>query len=134
MRTSDKRRDNSKYCRYHKDHGHETDDYWKLKEEIKKLIQRGQLRQYVDKKKDDPPKAKGKELANEIFMIEGGFSFSGNNNRSRKAHIRQAQLPSTEVDMFSFRPTKMPKCDATEITFTDEDMEGWSTLMTTRWW
>ena len=41
MKTSDKRRDNSKFCRYHKDHGHETDDCWKLKEEIEKLIQRG---------------------------------------------------------------------------------------------
>ena len=88
MKTSDKRRNNSKYCRYHKDHGHEIDDCWKLKEEIKKLIQRGQFRQYVNKKKDAPSKVKGKDLANEIFMIEGGSSFSGNNNRSRKAYIR----------------------------------------------
>ena len=27
MKTSDKRRDNSKYCRYHKNYGHETNDY-----------------------------------------------------------------------------------------------------------
>ena len=126
MKTPNRKRDNSKFCRYHKDHGHETNDCWKLKEEIEKLIQRGQLRQYVDKNKPatQEPKGKGKDLANEIFMIEGGSSFSGDSNRSRKAHIRRAQLPSTEVDVFSFRPAKMPKYEVTEITFTDEDMEG----------
>ena len=113
MKTSNRKRDNSKYCRYYKDHGHETDDCWKLKEEIEKLIQRGQLQQYVNKKKGAPLRAKGKDLANEIFMIERGSSFSGNSNRSRKAHIRQAQLPSTEVDMFSFRAIKMLKSEAT---------------------
>ena len=113
MKTSDKRRDNSKYYRYHKDHDHETDDCWKLKEEIEKLIQRGQLRQYVDKKKDVPLKVKAKDLANEIFMIERGSSFSENNSMSRKAYIRQAQLPSTKMDIFSFRPAKMLKYEAT---------------------
>ena len=115
MKTPDRRRDNSKFCRYHKDHGHETDDCWKLKEEIEKLIQRGLLRQYVDRKKPaaPEPKDKGKDLANEIFMIEGGSSFSGDSNRSRKSHIRRAQLLSTEVDVFSFRPYKMPRSEAT---------------------
>ena len=50
-------------------------------------------------------------------MIEGGSSFSGNSNRSKKAHIRQAQLPNSEVDFFSFRPAKMLKYEAAEITF-----------------
>ena len=55
MKTFDKMRDNSKYCWYHK-------DCWTLKEEIEKLIQRGQLRQYIDKKKSAPKsqKIKGK--------------------------------------------------------------------------
>ena len=124
MKTSDKKRDNSKYCRYHKDHGHETDNCWKLKEEIEKLIQRDQLRQYVNKKKDTPPKVKEKDHANEIYMIEGGSSFSENSNRSRKSHIRQAQLPSSDVDFFIFRPAKMSRYEVIEIIFTDEDMNG----------
>ncbi|XP_077232665.1 uncharacterized protein LOC143870036 [Tasmannia lanceolata] len=41
------RRDPSKYCRFHKDHGHDTDDCWQLKEEIKQLIGRGYLKKYV---------------------------------------------------------------------------------------
>ena len=57
-------------------------------------------------------------------MIEGGSSFFGNSNRSRKAHIIQAQPNGSEVDLFSFRPTKMLRYGAIEITFTDEDMNG----------
>ena len=57
-------------------------------------------------------------------MIEGGCSFAENGNRSRKAHIRQAQPNSSEVDFFNFRPTKMLRYEATDITFTDEDMNG----------
>lgn len=34
MKTPEKKIDTSKYCRYHKDHGHKINDYWKLKEEI----------------------------------------------------------------------------------------------------
>lgn len=66
MKTSDKKKDTSKYCRYHKDHGHDTVSCWKLKEGIEKLIQRGQLRQYIDKKKENPHKEKEKDHAGEI--------------------------------------------------------------------
>lgn len=51
MRTPLERRDKSKYCRFHRDHGHNTDDCRELMNQIEKLIQRGHLKQYV--KKDD---------------------------------------------------------------------------------
>ncbi|KAL5557896.1 hypothetical protein UlMin_034107 [Ulmus minor] len=41
------RRDNTKYCRYHRDIGHITEECRVLKDEIERLIQRGQLRNYV---------------------------------------------------------------------------------------
>ncbi|XP_077215667.1 uncharacterized protein LOC143850294 [Tasmannia lanceolata] len=40
-------RDPSKYCRFHKDHGHDTDECWQLKEEIEQLIGRGYLKKYI---------------------------------------------------------------------------------------
>ena len=40
-------RDKNKYCRFHKDHGHYTDDCWDLKEQIEELIWKGKLQKYV---------------------------------------------------------------------------------------
>ena len=36
-------RDKNKYCRFHKDHGHYTEDCRDLKEQIDELIQKGKL-------------------------------------------------------------------------------------------
>ncbi|GAV58422.1 LOW QUALITY PROTEIN: hypothetical protein CFOL_v3_01956, partial [Cephalotus follicularis] len=38
-----------KYCRYHHDHGHETEEYKHLKNQIEDLIRKDHLRKYVDK-------------------------------------------------------------------------------------
>ena len=42
-------RDKRKYCLFHKDHGHYTEDCRDLKEQIKELIRKGKLQQYVKK-------------------------------------------------------------------------------------
>ena len=42
-------RDKNKYCRFHKDHGHYTEDCRDLKEQIKELIREGKLQKYVKK-------------------------------------------------------------------------------------
>ncbi|GAV78967.1 hypothetical protein CFOL_v3_22432, partial [Cephalotus follicularis] len=38
-----------KYCRYHRDHGHDTEKCRQLKNQIEDLIQKGHLRKYVDR-------------------------------------------------------------------------------------
>ncbi|XP_023927746.1 uncharacterized protein LOC112039135 [Quercus suber] len=42
-------RDKNKYCRFHKDHGHYTEDCQDLKEQIKELIRKGKLQKFVKK-------------------------------------------------------------------------------------
>ena len=42
-------RNKNKYCRFHKDHGHYTEDCRDLKEQIEELIQKGKLQKYVKK-------------------------------------------------------------------------------------
>ena len=42
-------RDKKKYCRFHKDHGHLTEECRDLKEQIEELIQKGKLQRYVKK-------------------------------------------------------------------------------------
>ena len=46
----------TKYCRYHRDHGHITEECRQLKDEIEGLISRGYLRQYVKNRVDQYPK------------------------------------------------------------------------------
>ena len=46
------RRDKSKYCRFHQDHGHCTDECRHLKDQVETLIRQGKLQKYV--KKMDP--------------------------------------------------------------------------------
>ena len=44
-------RNKKKYCRFHKDHGHYSEDCRDLKEQIEELIQKGKLQKYVKKGK-----------------------------------------------------------------------------------
>ena len=47
MRSNPTKRDNTRYCEFHRDYGHRTDDYIQLKKEIEYLIRRGYLRRFI---------------------------------------------------------------------------------------
>ena len=47
MKSDPTTRDNSKYCEFHRDYGHRTNDYMQLKREIEYLIRRGYLRRFI---------------------------------------------------------------------------------------
>ncbi|KZV32692.1 hypothetical protein F511_14465 [Dorcoceras hygrometricum] len=49
MQESAKRQSSDKYCKFHKDRGHATEDCYSLRAEIEKLIKRGYLENFVDK-------------------------------------------------------------------------------------
>ncbi|KAL0345044.1 UNVERIFIED_CONTAM: hypothetical protein Sradi_4335700 [Sesamum radiatum] len=49
MRENPKRMKSDKYCLFHKDRGHSTEECLHLKDEIEKLIRRGYLKEYVDR-------------------------------------------------------------------------------------
>ncbi|GAV86696.1 hypothetical protein CFOL_v3_30122 [Cephalotus follicularis] len=52
MRSPAENRDVEKYCRYHHDHGHDTEKCRQLKNQIEDLTRKGHLRKSVDR--DDP--------------------------------------------------------------------------------
>ena len=100
-------RDKNKYCRFHKDHGHNTEDCRDLKEQIEELIQKGKLQKYVKKgeyskfrddnkiqhesfsQDDDRPSQPPHKVIGEINTITGG-PFSGESFKSlKKAYQRQ---------------------------------------------
>ena len=47
MKSNPTTRDNTKYCEFHKDYGHRTNNCIQLKREIEYLIQRGYLRRFL---------------------------------------------------------------------------------------
>ena len=47
MKSDPATRDNTKYCEFHKDYGHRTDNCIQLKRDIEYLIQRGYLRRFI---------------------------------------------------------------------------------------
>ncbi|GAV60177.1 hypothetical protein CFOL_v3_03708 [Cephalotus follicularis] len=49
LRSSAEKRDTKKYCRYHRDHGHDTEECKHLKNHIEDIIRKGHLCKYVDR-------------------------------------------------------------------------------------
>ena len=47
MKIDSAERDSTKYCEFHRDHGHRTDDCIQLRKEIEYLIRRGHLSRFV---------------------------------------------------------------------------------------
>ena len=94
-------RDKNKYYRFHKDHGHNTEDCRDLKELVEELIQKGKLQKYVKKneyskfkndnksqhesssRNDDRPFQPPQDVIGEIKMIIGG-PFTGESFKSLK--------------------------------------------------
>ena len=62
LSSSSRKRDLKKYCRFHKDHGHYTDECRDLKEQIEELILRGKLQKFVKKDHQSQLKEEDKSM------------------------------------------------------------------------
>ena len=120
-------RDKNKYCCFHKDHGHYTEDCRDFKEQIEELIQEGKLQKYVKKGEysnlkrgnknqskftsgsDDRPRQSPQDVIGEIKTIAGGPLTGGSFRSLKKASQRQVNsvhiIPPlkqrrTDQDMF----------------------------------
>ena len=59
MKGDPNKRNRNKYCRFHRDHGYDTDEYFDLKQQIENLIRQGKLRSFLRQDHRDE-KQKGK--------------------------------------------------------------------------
>lgn len=127
IKTAANKHDNSKYCRYHRDIGHTTEECRILKDEVDKLIQRGQLRNYVRDNNQQPrpqaqPNQQGEDI--EVRVIMGGPAM-GDSNRARKSYARQARTQPfpQQVNLAEHR-NRIPHFSSEPITFTEEEASG----------
>ena len=123
-------RDKRKYCRFHKDHVHYTEDCRDLKEQIEELIRKGKLQQYVKNgdsskygKKDqhegsqrdeDHPPPRPQSALGEIKTITGGPTTGGSFRSLRKSYQRQVN------SVHSLPPLKQRRTNQ-DMYFSEED-------------
>ena len=53
LKSDPTKRSRNKYCRFHRDHGHDTADCYDLKQQIEALIREGKLQKFVSKERTD---------------------------------------------------------------------------------
>ena len=128
-------RDKNKYCRFHKDHGHYTEDCRDLKEQIEELIQKGKLQKYVKKREysnfkrgnknqrefssrsDDRPRQPPQDVIEEIKTIAGGPFTRGSFKSLKKACQRQVN------SIHIIPPFKQRRMDQ-DMSFNEVDARG----------
>nr|XP_023910592.1 uncharacterized protein LOC112022252 [Quercus suber] len=93
------KRSRDKYCRFHRDHGHDTADCYYLKQQIEALIRQGKLQKFVNKDKADPAPQEHpprrdhdhpRPPIGDIRMIVGGMA-TRPSKRARKTYLRMVQ-------------------------------------------
>ena len=95
MKGDPNKRNRNKCCCFHRDHGHDTDKCFNLKQQIENLIRQGKLRNFLGRDhKDEKLKEKVEESSRpslgEIRVIIGGSSTSQLSN-SRKTYLKVVQ-------------------------------------------
>jgi hypothetical protein len=75
MRSQAKNKD--KFCLYHKDHGHYTNECIHLKDAIEKLIRQGKLKQFVQRNDEGTSRGRARRHLEGVNPVQGARTPSG---------------------------------------------------------
>ncbi|XP_065630950.1 uncharacterized protein LOC136068151 [Quercus suber] len=125
LKSDPSKRSRDKYCRFHRDHGHDTAECYDLKQQIEALIRQGKLQKFVNKEKTDhnrqePAPRRDNERPRppigDIRMIVGGTASTGSSKKARKTYLRSV----LNVHITGSRPNTT-RMESPIIGFTEED-------------
>ncbi|XP_065638880.1 uncharacterized protein LOC136071471 [Quercus suber] len=100
LKSDPSKRPRDKYCRFHRDHSHDTADCYDLKQQIEALIRQGKLQKFVNKERADPNRQepapqrdneRPRPPIGDIRMIVGGTATTGSSKKARKTYLRSVQ-------------------------------------------
>ncbi|XP_065639025.1 uncharacterized protein LOC136071528 [Quercus suber] len=106
-----------KYCRFHRDHGHDTADCYDLKQQIEALIRQGKLQKFINKERADPNRQeltprrdneRPRPPIRDIRMIVEGTATTGSSKKARKTYLRLVQSVQLTSSMPNTTRTKSP--------------------------
>ena len=122
MKRDPNKRNRNKYCRFHKDHRHDTNECFDLKQQIKNLIRQRKLRNFLgwdhkDKKLKGNLEEPSRPPFKEIRVIIGRTS-TGQSSKSRKTYLKVVQ--NVQLSRWSLR---IRVTNEQVNTFMDEDAE-----------
>ncbi|KAJ9544554.1 hypothetical protein OSB04_024261 [Centaurea solstitialis] len=112
-----KDKDQTKWCDFHSDHGHNTDDCISLKKEIAYLKSNGHLKNLLS---DDSKRPTSPVPTKVVNCITGGSEVCGLTYSAAKRHAREG--PEGHPIPNESRTTEEKELDATKISFDIEDM------------
>lgn len=102
MKSDLSRRNHNKYCRFHGEVGHNTNDCMDLKDEIERLIREGRLQELWAERRNEGQREDNRrqydgrhdndhELVGIIWTIHGGPYIRGDSQRSQKNYAHKAR-------------------------------------------
>ncbi|KAK0570723.1 hypothetical protein LWI29_005524 [Acer saccharum] len=137
QQSANARRDTTKYCRFHKDHGHKTSKCFQLRDHIESLIRDGHLKDFAlkgDKHsgRQDSRQGNGQDRKssrrnspNAIINTIFGGRHTGRSNRERMSEVREVMYESRSMEINSVqRNPKKGREGHDPKTFTAEDSDG----------
>ena len=92
MKGDPNKRNRNKYCCFHRDYGHDTDECFDLKQQIENLIRQGKLKSFLGRDhKDEKLKGKVEESSQPLFKeirVIMGENSTGQSSKSKKAYLK----------------------------------------------
>ena len=118
------KRPRDKYCRFHRDHGHDIANYCNLKQQIEALIRQGKLQRFINKERTDLPQKQAPQREDErprppigdIRMIVGDTTVVGSSKKAHKTYLKMVHT----IQLTGSVP-KMPRVDNPTIEFSEDD-------------